>query len=303
MVQSFNILGFQDMKEKRVLLFMLLLSIYLLTFSSNMLIMIITKFDTILQNPMFFLLGNLSVLDICYISATVPNMLVILASQQNTISFVACVVQLFSVIFLESAECFLLAIMAYDRYAAICKPLHYILIMSREFCYSLLSMVIIAAVLHSLLHTLLIVHLPFCDNKINHLFCDIPPLLKLSCTDTSLNEIILFAVSGVFVGLGPLLFIFLSYIYIACTIFKITSKAGLRKAFSTCASHLIIVFIFYGSGSFTYIRPKASYSLERDKLLSLFYNIVTPLANPIVYSLRNTEVQTALRKLFRTCQR
>ncbi|KAM5193790.1 olfactory receptor 5V1-like [Mantella aurantiaca] len=218
-----------------------------------------------------------------------------LVSHHNHLSFSACIVQLYTVVFLEGTECFLLAIMAYDRYAAICRPLHYNFIMKKEVCYKLLLGGILSSLSHSMLHTTLITRLPFCDNRINHLFCDIPPLLKLSCIDTYLNEVILFGVSAIFVGLGPLVFILISYVYIVLTIFKTTSTVGRQKMFSTCAAHLIIVNIFYGTGSFTYVRPKSSYSLERDKLVSVIYNVATPLLNPIVYSLRNSEVKRALR--------
>ncbi|XP_068107380.1 olfactory receptor 5V1-like [Hyperolius riggenbachi] len=227
-------------------------------------------------------------------------MLYILASHHSNISFSACVAQLYFVIFLEGVECFLLAIMAYDRYAAICRPLHYNIIMHRRVCYRLLFGVLLASMFHSMLHTVLIIRLPFCDNIINHLFCDIPPLLKLSCISTFLNEVILFGVSGVFVGLGPLIFILISYVYVVLNILNISSKIGRKKTFSTCVAHLIIVNIFYGTGSFTYVRPKSSYSLERDKVVSVIYNVVTPLLNPIVYSLRNSEIR---RSLMHACKK
>ncbi|XP_073431648.1 olfactory receptor 5V1-like [Dendrobates tinctorius] len=293
-ITEFNILGFPENAETRIILFTCFLTIYVITLSGNLLIITLTKLDPNLQNPMYFFLGYLSMIDICYISATVPQMLVILVSHNRSISFVACILQLFIVILVEGAECFLLAIMAYDRYAAICHPLHYSIIMRRKKCFKMLFTAMFWSTLHSALHTFLISHLPFCDNAINHLFCDIPPLLKLSCIDTYLNEIVLFAVSGVFVGLGPLVLILVSYLYIVLTIFKVTSAAGRKKMFSTCAAHLIIVNIFYGTGSFTYVRPKNSYSPERDKLVSVFYNVATPLLNPIVYSFRNSEMRRSL---------
>ncbi|KAG8596455.1 hypothetical protein GDO81_001912 [Engystomops pustulosus] len=232
-------------------------------------------------------------------TATVPQMLVILSSKRQCILLRACFVQLYTVIFVEGAECILLALMAYDRYAAICCPLHYNVIMQREKCYKMLFGAMLWSTLHSALHTALICRLPFCDNVINHLFCDIPPLLKLSCIDTFLNEIVLFVVSGIFVGIGPLLFILVSYVYIVSTVFKITSVAGRKKMFSTCVAHLIIVSIFYGTGSFTYVRPKTSYSAERDKLVSVIYNVATPLLNPIVYSFKNSEIRRSLTEGYR----
>ncbi|XP_040275655.1 olfactory receptor 5V1-like [Bufo bufo] len=304
-ITEFNILGFPERAEKRILLFACFLTIYVITLSGNLLIITITKLDPTLQNPMYFFLGYLSMVDTCYISATVPQMLVILVSRQQSISFGRCFMQLYTMILVEGAECLLLAIMAYDRYAAICFPLHYNNIMHWGKCYKMLFGTMISSALHSALHTGLIYRLPFCDNLINHLFCDIPPLLKLSCIDPYLNEIVLFAVSGVFIGLGPLLFILITYIYIVISIFRITSVEGRKKMFSTCAAHLIIVNIFYGTGSFTYVRPKTSYSSERDKLVSVIYNVATPLLNPIVYSFRNNEMRRSLtkgcRKMTVTC--
>ncbi|XP_069819556.1 olfactory receptor 5V1-like [Dendropsophus ebraccatus] len=299
-ITEFNILGFPEVAERRILLFALFLTIYVITLSGNFLVITITKLDPSLQNPMYFFLGYLSMIDTCYISATVPQMLVILASHHRSISFGACIMQLYTVILVEGAECILLSIMAYDRYAAICRPLHYNIIMCRSRCYNMLFGAMLWSILHSALHTCLISHLPFCDNAINHYFCDIPPLLKLSCIDTFVNEIVLFAVSGVFIGLGPLVFILVSYVYIVITIFKVTSIAGRKKMFSTCAAHLIIVNIFYGTGSFTYVRPKTSYSSERDKLVSVIYNVATPLLNPIIYSFRNSEMRRSLTKGWRT---
>ncbi|XP_056427510.1 olfactory receptor 5V1-like [Hyla sarda] len=299
-ITEFNILGFPEMAEKRILLFTLFLTIYVTTLCGNLLITIMTKLDPSLQNPMYFFLGYLSMIDACYISVTVPQMLVILASHHQNVSFGACIMQLYTIIFVEGAECILLTIMAYDRYAAICRPLHYNIIMRRGKCYKMLFGAILWSMLHSALHTVLISHLPFCDNVINHFFCDIPPLLKLSCVDTYMNEIVLFAVSGVFIGLGPFVFILVSYVYIITTIFQVTSVAGRKKMFSTCAAHLIIVNIFYGTGCFTYVRPKTSYSSEHDKLVSVIYNVATPLLNPIIYGFRSSDMRRSLTQGCRT---
>ncbi|KAG8596456.1 hypothetical protein GDO81_001913, partial [Engystomops pustulosus] len=293
-VTEFYVLGFPEKYEKRILLFALCLIIYIITVSGNLLIIILTKLDPSLQNPMYFFLGYLSMIDTCYISTTVPLMLMILVSCHRRISLSGCFTQLFTTVLVEGAECILLAIMAYDRYAAICHPLHYNVIMHRGLCYKLLVMVLFYSAINSTIHTILICRLPFCDNVINHLFCDIPPLLELSCIDTFLNEIVLFTVGGIFVGLGPLLFILITYVYIVVTIFKITSVAGRKKMFSTCAAHLIIVNIFYGTGSFTYVRPKTSYSAERDKFVSVIYNVATPLLNPIIYGVRSAEIRRSL---------
>ncbi|XP_069098160.1 olfactory receptor 5V1-like [Pleurodeles waltl] len=295
-VIEFMMLGFPNHPGLLALYFALLLIAYLITMMGNITFFILTRSDPRLNTPMYFLLANLSLLDICYISVTVPKILANLMSKKRSVTYAGCMVQLYFIIFLEGTECFLLAGMAVDRYLAICKPLQYNTIMNKGVCSMLVLGSIVGGAAHSLLHTLLICWLPFCTTtEINHFFCDIPPLLKLSCGSTYVNEIVLYTVSGVFVGLGPFIFIFVSYICIVFAIIRKMSAEGRSKVFSTCTSHLLVVALFYGSGSFTYVRPASHYALEHDKQISLFYNVLTPMLNPMIYSLRNNEVKTSLK--------
>nr|XP_040137924.1 olfactory receptor 5V1-like [Ictidomys tridecemlineatus] len=198
-------------------------------------------------------------------------------------------------------ECLLLAAMAYDRYIAICKPLRYTVIMNKALYSQLAASCWIGSFLNSVVHTVLTFRLPFCNNQINYFFCDIPPLLILSCGDTSVNELVLLSI-GVFIGWTPLLCIVLSYVYIISTILRIHSSEGRHKAFSTCASHLVIVLLYYGSAIFTYVRPISSYSLEKDRLISVLYSVVTPMLNPIIYTLRNKDIKEAMKTIRRRWQ-
>ncbi|XP_030042236.1 uncharacterized protein LOC115456967 isoform X2 [Microcaecilia unicolor] len=298
-VSMFILAGFDDIPAPSGFLFVLFLGIYLVTLGGNLLILVITRRDPNLHTPMCFFLGNLSFLDICYISTTVPKMCEVLLSEK-TISKTGCAFQLYFIIFFETIECYLLAMMAYDRYIAISNPLRYTTIMSPRLCLQMSTLSWIVGVINAFIHTRLTFQVVFCGpNRINHFFCDIPPLLKLSCSDTTLNELVLYGVGGVFVGLGPFLFILVSYGFILSTILRMSSAKGRQKAFSTCASHIIVLTIFYGVGSFNYVRPRASYSLNRDKLVSAFYNIIIPMLNPIIYSLRNGEIRGALRDALR----
>ncbi|MBV94879.1 Olfactory receptor 5V1, partial [Eschrichtius robustus] len=244
---------------------------------------------------MYFFLRNLAFLDICYTTTNVPQMMVHLLSKKKSISYGGCVAQLFAFLFFVGVECLLLAAMAYDRYIAICKPLRYSVIMNKVLYSQLAASCWTGGFLNSLVHTVLTFHLPFCgNNKINYFFCDIPPLLILSCGDTSINELVLLFI-GVFIGWAPFLGIILSYLYIVSTILRIHSSEGKQKAFSTCASHLVIVLLYYGSSIFTYVRPISSYSLAKDQLISVLYSVVTPMLNPIIYTLRNKDIRKALR--------
>ncbi|XP_078496755.1 olfactory receptor 5V1-like [Lissotriton helveticus] len=297
-VAEFFFLGFEDLQGLQMLVFFFLSFFYIFALVGNLAIIGITTSDPHLHGPMFYLLRHLSILDICYISVTVPKMLDILLSGRNTISFTGCMVQLSLFISLEGAEAFLLAAMAYDHFIAICYPLLYTLLMDRKICLLLAGASWLSGLLNSVVHTTLIVRLPFCgSNCLQNVFCDIPPLLHLSCGDTHLNELVLFTVGGTLVGLVPFLSILASYIYIAATIVQMCSTSGRQKAFSTCASHLIVVTIFYGAAIFTYIRPASTYALERDRLVSVLYSIVTPMLNPLIYSLRSQEVKRAFKRL------
>uniref|UniRef100_A0A674JMF8 Olfactory receptor n=1 Tax=Terrapene triunguis TaxID=2587831 RepID=A0A674JMF8_9SAUR len=296
-VTEFIFLGFSDLQDLQPLLFVLVLLIYLITLIGNGLIITVTVADLALHTPMYFFLRNLSVLEICYTSVIIPKTLTNLLSERQTISFLGCVVQMYFFIFFGSTECGLLAIMSYDRYVAICNPMRYSLIMNRKVTLSLAAAVWIAGSMVACEQTVAIFTLPFCrSNKINHFFCDVLPILRLVSTDTSFIKAIL-AFLTVLVIVLPFLLIIASYTSIICTILKMRSGEGRRKAFSTCSSHLITVTLFYGSTFVTYMRPSSNGSVDIDRAISLFYTIITPTFNPIIYSLKNKEVKEALRKL------
>ncbi|XP_066484222.1 olfactory receptor 5V1-like [Tiliqua scincoides] len=295
---EFIILGFSGLQDLQLLLFFVFLITYVGTLLGNISIIAIACLDSQLHTPMYYFLGNLSFLDICYTTTNVPQMLVHLLSAIKSITYSGCIIQLYFFASFVGTECILLAAMAYDRFLAICHPLRYSVIMSKVLCLQLAAGCWAGGFLNSAVHTYFTFRLPFCGaNQVNYFFCDIPPLLKLSCGDTSLNEIILLVV-GVFIGWLPFICIVLSYIYIISTILKIRSTQGRLKAFSTCASHLTIVLLYYGSSIFTYVRPISTYSLDKDRLISVLYSIVTPMLNPLIYTLRNKDIKGALRKIF-----
>ncbi|XP_037377433.1 olfactory receptor 10AG1-like [Talpa occidentalis] len=296
-LMEFVLLDFVEVPHLQWFLFTLFLAIYIIILLGNSTIFLITKVDPTLQTPMYIFLGNFSFLEICYVSATLPRMLTNLWSQRRTISFVACATQMCCVLVLGATECFLLAVMAYDRYVAICKPLHYPLVMNHKFCVQLVAGSWVSGIPVQIGQTYQIFSLPFCNsNRINHFFCDIPPILKLACGDTRVNQMMVYIVAVLFVTV-PFLLILVSYGKIVSTILKLPSATSRAKAFSTCSSHLIVVVLFFGSATITYLRPKSNHSAGTDKLLSLFYTILTPMFNPLIYSLRNKDVIMALRKL------
>ncbi|KAG5213595.1 hypothetical protein JEQ12_009381 [Ovis aries] len=245
---------------------------------------------------MYFFLGSFSLLEICYVSVTLPRMLTSLWTQRRTISLVACATQMCFILILGATECFLLALMAYNCYTAICSPLHYPLVVNYKVCIQLVAGSWISGIPVQTSQTGQIFSLPFCgSNLINHFFCDIPPILKAACGDTFLNEMLVFIVAALFV-LVPFLLILVSYGKIISTFFKLPSAIGRGKAFSTCSSHVMVVALFFRSGLVTYLRPKTQGSAGTDKVFSLFYRIVTPVFNPMIYSLRNKDVMMALRQ-------
>ncbi|XP_004443885.2 PREDICTED: olfactory receptor 5F1-like [Ceratotherium simum simum] len=247
-----------------------------------------------LHTPMYFLLVNLSFVDVCYSSTITPKMLVDLLSEKKTISLAGCFLQMYFFITLATTECILFGLMAYDRCVAICNPLLYSLVMSGTVCLQMAAGAFAAGLLNSMVSTSYVSGLPFCSsNVIHHFFCDSPPLFKLSCSDTRLNESIFSTFAGVNMVRG-LLVILTSYSYILFSIFRMHSEEGRRKAFSTCASHLTAVILFYSTSIYTYLRPSSSYSLNQDKVASVFYTVVIPMLNPLIYSLRNKEVKKAL---------
>lgn len=248
-----------------------------------------------LHTPMYFLLMNLSLVNVFSISITTPKLMQSLLTHQKTISFYGCITQVYLFIWALGTELLLLSFMAFDRYAAICHPLQYTIIMRKEVCIMITTGVWVAGMVNSAVHAGLMLQLSFCNsNVINHFFCDVPPLLKLSCSDTSLNETMAF-VADVFFGIGSCGLTLTSYWFILRSIFQIRSPEGKKKAFSTCSSHLIVVSFYFSAVIYTYIRPTSVYTLDNDKLVSLLYSVVTPVVNPIIYSLRNKEVKEALK--------
>ncbi|XP_077169624.1 olfactory receptor 10AG1-like [Paroedura picta] len=291
---EFILLGLSDEPNLQSILFSTFLVIYIIILAGNLIIILLTLVDPALHTPMYFFLRNLSFLEICYTSVNIPKMLENLLFETKSISFLGCAVQTYFAFFLGGSECFLLASMAYDRYVAICKPLHYPVFMNRKVCMGLAAVSWLSGFLMSFGHTSMVFTMSFCgSNEIDHFFCDIPPLLKLACGDTSRTEIAVFVVAMVFVTL-PFILILMSYAGIIATILGISSAEGRKKTFSTCSSHLIVVTLFYGSACVIYLKPKSIYSPNTDKYLSLFYTIVGPVLNPIIYSLRNKEVKEKL---------
>ncbi|XP_027714467.1 olfactory receptor 10AG1-like [Vombatus ursinus] len=296
-VMEFILLGFSDLPKLQGILFAIFLVIYLSILIGNSLLIFLIKIDSGLKTPMYFFLGNFSFLEICYTSVTLPRMLADLWTQKRTISFLACAVQTCFFFILGVAECLLLAVMAYDHYVAICKPLYYPLIVNHKVCVQLVVASWMIGVPVLIEQTYQIFSLNFCGpNKINHIFCDAPPLFKLACGDTYKIEISVHVVAQLFI-LTPFLLILASYVKIITTILKLSSTSGRSKAFSTCFSHLMVVGLFYGSGSIVYFQPKSGHSAGSVKVFALFYTTVTPMFNPLIYSLRNKDVIAALRKL------
>ncbi|XP_054849883.1 olfactory receptor 11L1-like [Eublepharis macularius] len=295
---EFILLDFNT-EDLQILLFILFLPVYVVTMAGNVLIVILVTFNPHLHTPMYFFLGNLSCLETCYSSAILPRMLFGFLSGDKTISFSTCLAQLYLFGVLAGTECYFLAVMSYDRYLAICKPLHYTMLMNGRVCSLLIAVSWICGSLGISVLIFLVSQLTFCGpNKINHFFCDFTPVIRLSCNDTALIEIIAFTVSFV-CTLPPLLITLTSYVCIIHSILRIPSTTGKQKAFSTCSSHLTVVSCFYGSLMIVYVLPNISSLSEVKKLLSLFYTLLTPLLNPLIYSLRNKEVKEAVRKTFR----
>uniref|UniRef100_A0A8C5QC06 Olfactory receptor n=1 Tax=Leptobrachium leishanense TaxID=445787 RepID=A0A8C5QC06_9ANUR len=295
---GFHLVGFSDIPHWNGTILALFIFSYILTLLGNLLIILLIVVDS-LNMPMYKLLFNLSLLDVSFTSVTVPKMLTGLLVAQSRISFSSCFIQLYFFHFLGSAECFLLSIMGYDRYVAICHPLRYTQIMSNATCIKLASSCWLMGSFYSSIHTIMTANLSYCSSReVNHFFCDMPPLLKLSCTDTKTNMIVILGLGGLAASASFLLTI-LSYIFILSSILMIRSTGGRQKTFSTCASHLAVVTIFYGTIIFMYLRPQSSYSLEHDKMISVFYNVITPMLNPLIYCLRNKDVMRGARRLWK----
>ncbi|XP_012884512.1 PREDICTED: olfactory receptor 1094-like [Dipodomys ordii] len=298
-VTIFVFRGFTDNTELQILLFFLFLPIYLFTLLGNLGMILLVAGDSRLHNPMYYFLSVLSSLDACFSTIITPRMLLDFVSVKKAISLSGCAAQMFLAVTCGTTECFLLAAMAYDRYIAIYHPLLYSVIMSPRVFVPLILVSFVGGILHSSIHTGATWSLSFCgSNELQHFFCDIPPLLAISCTDTHINQLLLFVfVSSI--EMVTLLIVLVSYGFILLAILKMRSAEGRRKVFSTCGSHLTGVSIYHGTILFMYMRPSSSYALEHDMIVSVFYTIVIPMLNPIIYSLRNKDVKDALMKLCR----
>ncbi|MEJ1288314.1 olfactory receptor 5W2 [Cricetulus griseus] len=296
-VDEFMFMGITKNPGTTVCLFITFLLVYVITLLANLGMIILIRVDSQLHTPMYFFLSNLSFCDLCYSTAIGPKMLVDLLAEEKSIPIVGCALQFLTFCVFADSECLLLAVMAFDRYQAISNPLLYTVNMSNMVCSMLMAGVYLVAITDGLIHTTLTFRLCFCgSNKINHFFCDLPPLYLLSCSDIQVNELALFTVFG-FIELSTISGVLVSYCYIILSVLKIHSAEGRFKAFSTCTSHLTTVAIFQGTVLFMYFRPSSSYSMDQDKITSLFYTLVIPMLNPLIYSLRNKDVKEALQKL------
>ncbi|XP_056425722.1 olfactory receptor 4E2-like [Hyla sarda] len=294
-VLEFTLSGLSHSRETQFIFFVVFLVLYLITLSGNLSIITAVHIDSHLRSPMYFFLSSLSFLDICYSTVTIPKMLINILLDRKTISFSQCISQLFFLHLFGGTECFLLTVMAYDRYVAICNPLRYHIVMNHRFCLWLVALSWFAGFLHSFTQAFLTYQLPFCGpNKINHFFCDVHPLAVLACTDTYFIDMFIIGNSGM-ISLICFVILMFSYLGIITTILKIHSSEGRQKAFSTCASHILVVTFFFGPCVFIYLRPPVNY--PSDKLISVLYTVLTPLLNPIIYTLRNQEVKSAIKKL------
>ncbi|XP_062053440.1 olfactory receptor 5AP2-like [Lepus europaeus] len=297
---DFIFLGLSGKQDVQLGLFVLFLLVYGITVTANLGMILLIKMDSRLHTPMYYFLSSLSFCDVCYSSTVSPKMLADFLLEQKRIPYNLCAIQMYFFGAFADMECLMLAVMAYDRYVAICNPLLYTIAMSGRICMQLVAAAFIVGLVDSAIHTSCTFRLSFCNsNVINHFFCDIPPLLALSGSDTSINEIVMFTFIGCVVGCS-IVTVLLSYSCIIATILRMKSAEGRHKAFSTCASHLTAVAVFHGTLLFMYFRPSSSYSMDTDKMASVFYTVVIPMLNPLIYSLRNKDVKAALKKAIST---
>ncbi|KAM5152819.1 olfactory receptor 5B12-like [Mantella aurantiaca] len=296
-LKEFFLSGLSDLPALQLPLFLLFLLIYLLTLIWNLLIISLIVTDSRLHTPMYFFLGNLAGLDLCYSSLTVPRMLFDLHTQRRNITIADCMTQVFFFLFFASSEIFLLSVMSYDRYTAICQPLHYTQIMHWKACVGLVSCAWCMSFIHSLVHTLKALKLKFCSSDIiESFFCELPQLFQISCSDIYTNVLLIFLFGG-FICFFSLMLTLLPYVYILRTVLKIQVKGNRSKVFSTCTSHLTVVSIFYCSAMFNYFRPSSNHHFAGDKVAPIFYSVITPLLNPLIYSLRNQDFITAFHNV------
>ncbi|NXK44230.1 O1030 protein, partial [Chauna torquata] len=299
---EFVLSGFSEQRDVQAVLFAVFLVIYVITLLGNLGMIALIRLDSQLHTPMYFFLSSLSCLDICYSSSITPRLISDLLASRKVISYSACLAQFYFYAVFATTECYLLAVMAYDRYVAICSPLLYAISMSGRVCALLVAGSYLAGVVNATIHTGFALRLSFCGpNIINHFYCEGPPLYAISCTDPTINEVVMFVVVGFNLFITSLT-ILISYTYILATVLRMRSAMGKRKAFSTCTSHLVAVTLFYGSAASMYSRPSSRHSQDLDKVASVFYTMVTPMLNPLIYSLRNQEVKDALaRAMERKC--
>ncbi|XP_028615155.1 olfactory receptor 1468-like [Grammomys surdaster] len=297
-ISQFLLLGLPIPAEHQHLFYALFLAMYLTTVLGNLIIIILIRLDSHLHTPMYLFLSNLSFSDLCFSSVTMPKLLQNMQSQDTSIPYAGCLAQMYFFLFFGDLESFLLVAMAYDRYVAICFPLHYTSIMSTKLCVSLVLLSWVLTTSHAMLHTLLLTRLSFCENNvIPHFFCDLSALLKLACSDIHINELVILIIGGLVVIL-PFLLIIVSYARIVSSILKVPSTRGIYKVFSTCGSHLSVVSLFYGTIIGLYLCPSANNSTLKDTVMSMMYTVVTPMLNPFIYSLRNRDMKAALKRVF-----
>ncbi|XP_075384022.1 olfactory receptor 8A1 [Tenrec ecaudatus] len=297
-VTEFILGGLANRPEFQIPLFFLFLGIYIVTMVGNLGLITLIYLNSQLHTPMYFFLRNLSFADICYSSVITPKMIVNFVSEKNSISYVGCMLQLYFFLVFVIAECYMLTVMAYDRYVAICNPLLYNIIMSHQICFLLVAVVYLMGFIGSTIETGLMLNLSYCEILISHYFCDILPLMKLSCSSTYDIEITVFFIAG-FNIIVTSLTVLISYAFILSSILHINSKEGRSKAFSTCSYHLTAVGLFYGSTAFMYLKPSTASSLAQENVASIFYTTVIPMLNPLIYSLRNKEVKAAVQRTLR----
>ncbi|KAG8545211.1 hypothetical protein GDO81_021218 [Engystomops pustulosus] len=299
-VTEFILSTFGDLHDFQLVLFVVFFFIFLIGVTGNLFIITLIFFSIQLHEPMYFFLANLSFVDICLTSVTVPFMLrnFLLDANKRLISFGGCITQIYFYLVLANVEDFLLALMAYDRYVAICDPLHYTVVMNRRFRFKLIVICWVLSTADGVLHTMMTLRLSYCgSNQIDHYMCEMVPLIELSCSDTTINELVIFSEGSIDV-FCPFLLILASYVCIIFAICKIRSATGRRKVFSTCSSHLVVVTFYFGTITFMYFRPSSSDSLTKDRITSVMYTILTPMLNPFIYTLRNQDVQEASQRLF-----
>uniref|UniRef100_A0A7N5K434 G-protein coupled receptors family 1 profile domain-containing protein n=1 Tax=Ailuropoda melanoleuca TaxID=9646 RepID=A0A7N5K434_AILME len=298
-ISEFQLLGFSEEPELQPLIFGLFLSMYLITVFGNLLLILAVSSDSHLHTPMYFFLANLSFIDICFTSTAVPKMLVNIQTQKKVITYDSCITQMYFFILFASLDNFLLTVMAYDCFVAICHPLHYMVIMNPRFCGLLVLVSWILSVLHSLLHTSMVLRLSFCTEvEITHFFCEINQIIQLACSDTFLNNMVIYFAAMLLAG-GPFIGILYTYSKIVSSIRGISSAQGKYKAFSTCTSHLSVVSLFYCTSLGVYLSSAATQSSQASAVASVMYTVVTPMLNPFIYSLRNRDIKGALMRFSR----